>query len=92
MLPLLPAVPAAAAPGVEPGPAELAARYQAGMRLRAKRACTIRGYAIKKDVVLTVAAVHTNAQGQVDAVDLSFSGMVIADVDVDTVSEHFSTA
>jgi hypothetical protein len=66
--------------------------YQVGTRLRAKQDCTVKGYAIKKGVVLSVAAVHKGDQGQVAAVDLAFSGMIIGGVDVETVSRYFKRA
>jgi hypothetical protein len=66
--------------------------YQVGMRLRAQQDCTVRGYAIKKGVVLSVAAVHTNDRGSVAALDLAFSGMTIAGVSVQTVRRYFSRA
>jgi len=83
---------AAAAPEVEPAPVELAAKYQVGMRLRAKNACTVKGYAIKRGVVLTVAAVHTDGAGKIRALDLTFSSMTIAEVDIEVVNTHFRPA
>jgi hypothetical protein len=85
------------APGVwavQPGLAVAAPapHYQVGTRLRAKQDCTVKGYAIKKGVVLSVAAVHKGAQGKVAAVDLAFSGMIIGGVDVETVSRYFKRA
>ena len=80
---MLTPAPAAAAP---------AGGYHVGMRLRAKQSCTVKGYAIKKGVVLTVVAVHKNDQGKVNAIDLSFSGMTITAVDIETVNEKFSPA
>lgn len=50
--------------------------YRVGNRLKAKRDCTIQGYAIKKGVVLKVAAVSEDGK----AVDLEFSGMTISGV------------
>ena len=54
-----------------PGPG-----YRVGNRLKAKRDCTIKGYAIKKGVVLKVASVADDGK----AVDLEFSGMTITGV------------
>ena len=75
-----------------PAVAQPAANFRVGMRLKAKRACTVNGYAIKKGVVLTIVAVHKNDQGKASAVDMSFSGMTISGVDVKTVNQNFSRA
>jgi hypothetical protein len=69
-----------------------AARYRVGARLRAKQDCTVQGYAIKKGVVLTVVAVNQNEEGKVGSLDLSFSGMTISGVDVETVQKYFRHA
>jgi hypothetical protein len=68
------------------------ASYRVGQRLKATQDCTIKGYAIKKDVILTVAAVHTDDQGKVSAVDLAFSGITIANVDAGTVDKYCVSA
>ena len=75
-----------------PAVAQPAAHYHLGMRLKAKHDCTVKGYAIKKGVVLSVVFVHKDDQGKASAVDLSFSGMTIAGVDVGTVHHNFSPA
>jgi hypothetical protein len=69
-----------------------AASYRVGARLRAKQNCTVRGYAIKKGVVLTVVAVNQNDEGKVGSLDLSFSGMTISGVEVETVQKYFRRA
>ena len=66
--------------------------YQIGQRLRATRNCTINGIAIKKGVVLNVAAVHKDDKGRVGSVDLSLSGMTISDVKTKTVAANFRRA
>jgi hypothetical protein len=85
---LLVAPAASADPAPDEALLELAS-YRVGQRLQARQACTIQGYAIKKDVILTVAAVHADDAGKVSAVDLTFSGMTIANVDVATVDKYF---
>ncbi len=79
---------------IAPGLADAApaARYRVGARLRARQACTVQGYAIKKGVVLTVVAVNQNDEGKVGSLDLSFSGMTISGVDVATVQKYFGPA
>jgi len=79
---LLDAAPAVAAP----------VAYQVGNKLRAKQDCTVKGYAIKRGVVLTVTGVTKNDKGDVATVDLSFSGMSIDAVDVETVNGNFVRA
>ena len=74
---------AEAAPGVQ---------YRAGMRVRAKRTCTVQGYEVKKDVMLAVVSVQNDDKGKTVAVDLSFSGMTISNVPVQVVSSLFSAA
>jgi len=69
-----------------------AAHYRVGARLRATQDCTVRGYAIKKGVVLTVVAVNQDDEGKVGSLDLSFSGMTISGVDVGTVQKYFRRA
>ena len=66
----------ASLPGVTPEAAAAPAPYRVGHRLKAKRDCTVKGFAIKKGVVLTVAAVHEEGK----RVDLEFSGMTIPGV------------
>jgi hypothetical protein len=66
--------------------------YQVGTKLKAKQDCTIKGYAIKRGVVLTVTGVTKNPKGDVVTVDLSFSGMSIDAVDVETVNGNFVRA
>jgi hypothetical protein len=68
------------------------AKYRVGGRLRAIQACTVKGYAIKKGVVLTVVAVNQRDDGKVGSVDLSFSGMTISGVAVETVQKYFKPA
>lgn len=68
------------------------AAYRVGMRLRARQDCTIRGYAVKKGVVLDVVMVHRDDSGKERAVDLGFRGMTIRGVDVRTVATHFRRA
>ena len=91
-LPLSGPVSSLAAPEAAPAQTELVANYQVGMRLKAKNACTVKGFAIKQGVILTVTAVHTDGAGKPRALDLSFSGMTIADVDVETINKHFRPA
>ena len=67
-------------------------QYQVGMRLKAKNACTVKGYAIKQGVILTIAAVHVDDAGKPRALDLSFSEMIILDVEIATVNQHFRPA
>jgi hypothetical protein len=63
-----------------PGPG-----YRVGTRLKAKRDCTIQGYAIKKGVVLTIASVRDDGK----SVDLEFSGMTIREVSRSTIDSMF---
>lgn len=63
-----------------PGPT-----YRVGTKLKAKRDCTLQGYAIKKGVVLTVASVNDDGS----AVDLEFSGMTISGVKNGQVASLF---
>jgi hypothetical protein len=60
--------------------------YPVGSRLKAKRDCTLKGFAIKKGVVLTVSAVQDDGK----AVDLEFSGMTIAGVPSAQVASLFN--
>jgi hypothetical protein len=59
--------------------------YPVGTRLKAKRDCTLQGFAIKKGVVLTVAAVNEDGK----SVDLQFSGMTISGVQRAQVASLF---
>ena len=68
------------------------AGYRIGQRLRAKRDCTVNGFAIKKGVVFNVAAVHTDDSGKLIGVDLTVSGMTIAEVSPATVKSLFGNA
>jgi hypothetical protein len=63
-----------------PGPG-----YRVGTRLKAKRDCTVKGFAIKKGVVLTVSSVNDDGK----AVDLEFSGMTIPQVAHGTLESLF---
>jgi hypothetical protein len=63
-----------------PGPT-----YRVGTKLKAKRDCTLHGYAIKKGVVLTVSSVSDDG----NAVDLAFSGMTITGVKNGQVASLF---
>lgn len=77
----------------DPSPAAAAQpAYDVGTRLKARQDCTIGGYAIKKGVVLTVTAVTRNDKNEVTAVDLSFEGMNISQVDIATVKANFDRA
>lgn len=69
-----------------------AARYRVGMKVRAKRTCTVQGYEVKKGVVLGVVAVQNDDKGKTLAVDLSFSGMTIANVPAQVVDSLFNPA
>jgi hypothetical protein len=62
------------------------ANYPVGTRLKAKRDCTLKGFAIKKGVVLTVSAVHDDGK----ALDLEFSGMTISGVQHGQVASLFN--
>ena len=42
--------------------------------------------------MLTVVAVNLNDEGKVGSLDLSFSGMTISGVDVETVQKYFGHA
>lgn len=68
------------------------AQYRAGMRVRAKRTCTVQGYEVKKGVVLSVVSVQNDDKGKTLAVDLSFSGMTISNVPAQVVSSLFTAA
>jgi hypothetical protein len=68
------------------------ARYHVGMRVRAKRTCTVQGYQVKRGVVLNVAAVRTNDKGQISDVDLSISGMTISAVPTHVMDSLFTPA
>jgi hypothetical protein len=69
-----------------------APRYRVGMRVRAKRNCTVQGYQVKRGVVLNVAAVRTNDKGQVSDVDLAISGMTISAVPTSVMDSLFTRA
>ncbi len=68
------------------------ARYRVGMRVRAKRTCTVQGFEVKKGVVLAVVAVQSDDKGKVLSVDLSVSGMTISNVPAQVVDASFSPA
>ena len=68
------------------------ARYRVGMRVRAKRNCTVNGFQVKKGVVMNVAAVRSDDKARVVSVDLSFNGMNISDVPVRTMDSLFAPA
>ena len=87
VLPTFPALTGARAAWAAPAP-----RYRVGMRVKAKRNCSVNGYEVKKGVVLAVAQVYANDKGQVSAVDLSMSGMTIAGVSAQVVDSLFSPA
>jgi hypothetical protein len=59
--------------------------YPVGARLKAKRDCSLQGFAIKKGVVLTVAAVSEDGK----SIDLQFSGMTISGVQKTQVASLF---
>ncbi|MBK7583537.1 MAG: hypothetical protein IPI67_25515 [Myxococcales bacterium] len=69
-----------------------AARYRVGMRVKAKRTCTVQGYEVKKGVILSVAAVQSDDKGKVTTLDLNFSGMTIGNVPAQVVDSLFSAA
>ena len=69
-----------------------AARYRAGMKVRAKRSCSVKGFQVKKGVVMSITAVRSDDKGRVASVDLAFSGMAIADVSVRTLDSLFGPA
>lgn len=77
---------------VEAAEAAPGARYRVGMRVRAKRTCTVQGFEVKKGVVLAVAAVQSDDKGKVLSVDLVVSGMTISNVPVQVVDASFSPA
>lgn len=81
-------------PVVQPDVAHAApaARYRAGMRVRAKRDCSVRGFQVKRGVVMNVTAVRSDDKGRVVSVDLAFSGMAIADVPAKTMDSLFGPA
>jgi len=68
------------------------ARYRVGMRVRAKRTCTVQGFEVKKGVVLNVVAVQNDDKGKPTGLDLSFSGMTISNVPAQVVDSLFSPA
>lgn len=74
--------PAVAAPG----------QYRVGMKVKAKRDCSVQGFEVKKGVVLNVAAVRADDKGKVDAVDLTVSGMSINNVPARVMDSLFSPA
>jgi len=69
-----------------------AARYRVGMKVRAKRNCSVNGFQVKKGVVMNVAAVRSDDKARVVSVDLSFNGMNISDVPVRTMDSLFAPA
>ncbi len=83
-----PAVLSAECPTAEAAPVA----YRIGQRLKAKRDCTVNGFAIKKGVVFNVAAVHTGDDGKLRTVDLTASGMTIEEVSAATVLSLFGRA
>jgi hypothetical protein len=81
-----------APPSVETAFAQAGGKYQVGMKVRAKRDCSVQGYQVKKGVVLNVAAVKTDDKGKVGAVDLTLSGMTISNVPAHVMDSLFSRA
>ncbi len=69
-----------------------AGRYRVGMKVRAKRACTVQGYQVKKGVVLSVVGVRSDDKGRVAGVDLAISGMTISDVPANVMDSLFAPA
>ncbi len=78
--------------GPEVAEAAPAPRYRAGMRVRAKRTCTVQGFEVKKGVVLNVVSVQNDDKGRVSSLDLSFSGMTISAVPAQVVDSLFAPA
>jgi hypothetical protein len=74
--------PAIAAPG----------QYRVGMKVRAKRNCSVQGFEVKKGVVLDVVAVRNDDKGKPDLVDLTVSGMSITNVPARVMDSLFSPA
>lgn len=68
-----------------------APRYRVGMRVKAKRNCTVQGFEVKKGVVLSVASVATDDKGRVASVDLTMSGMTIGGVPAAVVDSLFAS-
>lgn len=69
-----------------------AARYRPGMKVRAKRDCNVRGFQVKKGVVMNVTAVYSDDKGRAASADLAFSGMSIAAVPVQVLDSLFGPA
>ena len=67
-------------------------RYTVGMRVRAKRDCSVQGFQVKKGVVLNVAAVKTDDKGKVGSVDLTISGMTINNIPTNVMDSLFAPA
>jgi hypothetical protein len=67
-------------------------QYRVGMKVRAKKNCSVQGFEVKKGVVLDVAAVRNDKKGKVEAVDLSVSGMSITNVPARVMDSLFSPA
>ncbi len=68
------------------------ARYRVGMRVKAKRTCSVQGFEVKKGVVLNVAAVRADDKGKVDTVNLTVSGMSITNVPARVMDSLFVQA
>lgn len=67
-----------------------AGRYRPGMKVRAKRDCSVRGYQVKKGVVMSVTAVYSDDKGRAASADLAFSGMTISAVPVQVLDSLFA--
>jgi hypothetical protein len=67
-------------------------QYRVGMKVKAKKNCSVQGFEVKKGVVLDVAAVRNDKKGKVEAVDLSVSGMSITNVPARVMDSLFSPA
>jgi hypothetical protein len=68
------------------------AQYRVGMKVRAKRDCSVQGFEVKKGVVLDVVAVRNDGKGKVEFVDLTVSGMGINNVPARIMDSLFSPA
>jgi hypothetical protein len=68
------------------------AQYRVGMKVRAKKNCSVQGFEVKKGVVLDVAAVRNDAKGKTEFVDLTVSGMGINNVPARVMDSLFSPA
>jgi hypothetical protein len=87
VLPTFPVLTGARVAFAAPAP-----RYRVGMRVKARRNCSVNGYQVKKGVVLNVAAVQTDDKGKVSTIDLSMSGMTISGVSAQVADSLFSPA